>query len=243
MTSDMTQHAETERAYLPAGVQRAPREGSYNLRAADAGARHAIEKDGLTRAMGAATALLNKAYMMIERSEALLLEREMRIRELEELSLTDELTGLMNRRGFFEAFRRETGRAARGVSQGGLLILLDIDNFHAVNKNYGQEAGDVALKLIAATLKNEIRAMDLAARLGSDEFVLLFADTDKTRAMERAQHLALRMNNLSFIWHGAEICISASVGLKNYGANDHADGVFRAADRHLHSNKEKKGAA
>jgi diguanylate cyclase (GGDEF)-like protein len=243
MTTDYVQHTKAERGLLP----RAMRGGSA-LRH-EAGnpqeimaliARHEVEKDGWQRTMGATVALLRKAQAMIEHAEGLLCARENRIRELEDLSTTDELTGLLNRRGFFEVFIRETGRAARKVNKGGILILVDIDNFHAVNKLYGQEAGDTCLRVIAHALKNEIRPMDAAARLGADEFVVLFSNTDRDHAIERVQHLALRLNNLSFIWHGAEICTSASLGIKHYGEGDRSDEIFRAADRHLQRNKQEK---
>lgn len=243
MTTDYVQHTKAERGLLP----RAMRNGAALHTEAGSPqeimallARHERDKDGWQRTMAATVALLRKAQSVIEHVEGLLAAREDRIRELENLSTADELTGLLNRRGFFEVFIRETGRAARKVNKGGILILIDIDNFHAVNKLYGQEAGDTCLKIIGHALKHEIRAMDAAARLGADEFVVLFSNTDRDRALERVQHLALRLNNLSFIWHGAEICVSASLGLKHYGEGDRADEIFRAADRHLQRNKQEK---
>src|SRR5690606_23791319 len=116
---------------------------------------------------------------------------------------------------------RELGRAARaGGESGGVLVLVDIDNFRSVMERFGQKAAETALRLTANTLLHEIRPMDAAARIGEDEFVVLLAGADKHRALARVQHLALNLNNLSFIRNGAEVSISASVGLKSFGAGE-----------------------
>ncbi len=196
------------------------------------------EKDGLKRTVSSAVTVLNNARHMIERAEKKIIQQSDHIEELEGVATTDALTGLMNRRGFFHAFIRELDRTARGHNKGGLLVLLDIDNLKNINHLYDQDAGDTCLKLVARALKNEIRAMDIGAFIGGDEFVLLFPNAEKEVTLERAQKLALRLNNLSFIWQGSEICISASLGLKSYGPEDTAEDIFCQADAALHKSKE-----
>ncbi|GJL86020.1 MAG: hypothetical protein DHS20C02_17950 [Micavibrio sp.] len=198
------------------------------------------EKDGLKRTVSSAVNMLNNARHMIERAEKKIAQQNDHIEELKDVATTDALTGLMNRRGFFHAFIRELGRTSRGHNKGGLLILLDIDNLKNINHLYGQDAGDTCLKLVARALKNEIRAMDIGAFIGGDEFVLLFPNAEKEVALERAQKLALRLNNLSFIWSGIEISISASLGLKSYGPEDTAEDIFCQADKELHKSKKDK---
>lgn len=202
--------------------------------------RHEDEKQNWWRTTSAALALLKSAARMVEKAKETITVQQDRIQVLEDLATTDELTGLMNRRGFFEAFGRELDRAARAPDResGGLLILIDLDNFKAINDTYGHLAGDAALKLVGRTLAHDVRTMDVAARLGGDEFVLLFADTARPAALERAQKLVWRLNHLSLIWYGAEIPVRASLGLREYKSGDKADRIFSEADVRLYASKQ-----
>jgi len=200
-----------------------------------------LQKSGLKRTVKSAMAVLNNAQRMIERAEQKIEQQDKCIEELEYLSTIDAMTGLLNRHGFFQAFTREIGRADRKKSQGGLLVLIEVDSLTPIRKSYGLEAGNMCLKLIGRTLKNEVRAMDEAARLGGDEFVLLFSDAEKDAALERAQRLALRLNNLSFIHEGKELMINASLGLKSFGSGDKVEEIFKQADKNLHNKNNKNG--
>lgn len=205
--------------------------------------QHQREKEGWDRSMSATLALLKQAHNMVEQAETRIFEQEQRIRQLEKVATTDELTGLLNRRGFYDAFTGEIERCNRGLVQGGLLVLIDLDNFKMINDTYGHLAGDAALRLVARTLKTEIRAMDCAARLGGDEFVLLLSHTSKRDAASRAQTIGWKLNNLSLAWYGEEIPVRASLGLKDFCAGDKAEMIFNAADAGLYQQKEaRKGS-
>ncbi len=200
--------------------------------------QHAREKDGWERSMSATLALLKQAHGMIEHAEDVIFNQEKRIRELEKVATTDELTGMLNRRGFYDAFTGDIERCNRGLIKGGLLVLIDLDNFKNINDTYGHLAGDAALRLVGRTLKNEVRAMDAAARLGGDEFVLLLSHTTKGDAASRAQNIGWKLNNLSLAWYGEEIPVRASLGLKGFGPGDTAEIIFNAADEGLYEQKE-----
>lgn len=199
-----------------------------------------LEQEGYQRCIGAAVALLKYAHDMIESAEATIAEQNARLAQLEHLSTTDELTGIKNRRGFFDVFMSELDRCARGLSAGGLLILIDLDNFKSINDTYGHMAGDACLRLVARTLQNETRIMDAAARLGGDEFVLLLSSTTRTQAAGRAQDLARKLGRLSLAWYGDEIPVRASIGLKEYKAGDAPEQIFNAADTALYSRKRQR---
>lgn len=188
-------------------------------------------------AHGTALSLLRQAEKSLQAAQARISEQDARIRQLETLATTDELTGLNNRRGFFDNFDRELDRARRGQSEGGLLILIDLDNFKAINDTYGHQAGDAALKLVAATLGAHIRIMDTAGRLGGDEFVLLLANTDRTKAAGRARDLVRKLNSLSLVWMGTEIPVRASLGLREYKGGDTAERIFGDADSAMYESK------
>lgn len=99
-------------------------------------------------------------------------DHEQHRNELARASRTDPLTGCLNRRGFSEAFDDETGRAGR-LGVGLTLILIDLDDFKAVNDEHGHAAGDELLRWVADRLHAEFRAHDVVARLGGDEFAVL----------------------------------------------------------------------
>ncbi len=181
--------------------------------------------------------LLTQAHQIISQSEAKIKEQEDRIQLLQRLATTDELTGLTNRRGVLNEFERELDRVNRDVSQGGLFIMIDLDNFKMINDTYGHEAGDAALKLVGKTLSTDSRTMDVVGRMGGDEFVLLFVNTTRKRALARAQFLIKKLNNLSFIWNKKEILIRASLGLKEYGKTSSVKQIFAAADANMYANK------
>lgn len=200
-----------------------------------------LDIDGMQRFMGATVTLLNHAGKLIDSADAKLAVQGKQIDRLKKMSVTDELTGLSNRRGFDLAMRRELDRCERGYSQGGLLILIDVDNFKAINDTYGHLAGDAALSLVGRVLINEARRMDVAARLGGDEFVLMMTDTDKATASIRAQNLCWQLNLLHLAWHGDEVPVRASLGLKSFSAGDLMDEVFGHADSDLYASKRHKG--
>ena len=112
----------------------------------------------------------------IERSE--LYEKT---EELKKISITDPLTGLLNRRYFQERLTEEVERSKRHkipVS----LVIMDIDNFKAVNDTYGHPAGDEILKCLSQALRNYIRTIDVAARYGGEEFTVILPQTNKEEA-------------------------------------------------------------
>lgn len=109
-------------------------------------------------------------------------------KNMEELSIRDELTGLYNRRYFFEYFEKEIASANRR-RQFIALILIDIDNFKNFNDKNGHILGDNALRSVASILQNNIRTCDVSARYGGEEFIVLLPETDKDGALKLAEKL------------------------------------------------------
>lgn len=108
---------------------------------------------------------------------------------LEQLSTTDPLTGLLNRRTFTERLRARVDAKISGDSVPGVLAYVDLDNFKLVNDQMGHQAGDRALVAIASALRASVRQDDLIARLGGDEFALWLDGVDLGLAETRAQDL------------------------------------------------------
>jgi diguanylate cyclase (GGDEF)-like protein len=108
--------------------------------------------------------------------------------EVQRSSVTDELTGLYNRRGLFELGEREIERALR-FNHSLTAIMFDIDHFKKVNDQYGHPIGDRMLRALADSCRQQIRSVDIAGRYGGEEFVILLPETDKTSGAHTAERL------------------------------------------------------
>lgn len=130
----------------------------------------------------------------------------------EEHAFTDHLTGLANRRRFERQLEREVGRTLR-YGHPFSLVLLDIDRFKQVNDKYGHEAGDEAIKHLARTLQEGTRGIDLAARIGGEEFALILTETSLKGALDVAERLRLAINQATIPLVGQ---IAASFGVAEF---------------------------
>jgi diguanylate cyclase (GGDEF)-like protein len=151
--------------------------------------------------------------------------------ELELLATSDDLTGLANRRRFHSELEREIASARRYGSPLSLL-LLDLDNFKAINDRYGHASGDRALREIALAIQRRIRAPDLAARIGGDEFAVLLPQTDRKAAEALARTLELIVRQAL----PSPIATSASIGISTLQAEQTND-LLAEADRFLYQAK------
>jgi diguanylate cyclase (GGDEF)-like protein/PAS domain S-box-containing protein len=109
-------------------------------------------------------------------------------KKLENLSLTDELTGLHNRRGFFTLGLQQL-KIAKRLEQGVFLIFLDIDDLKQINDTYGHPAGDDVLKAVATILRTTLRESDIFGRIGGDEFAVLAIRSKKAGERTLANRL------------------------------------------------------
>ncbi len=119
---------------------------------------------------------------------AMAIAHDNQMRRLAELSRTDELTGLLNRRAFMEDLFQRQAHLYR-VSRSGALLYIDLDNFKPVNDRFGHAAGDQVLKEFANLLHGHSRIGDLCARLGGDEFAIWLEETDAIGAVTKARNL------------------------------------------------------
>jgi diguanylate cyclase (GGDEF)-like protein/PAS domain S-box-containing protein len=132
--------------------------------------------------------------------------------DLRHRALHDDLTGLPNRRAFFEHVERLTRRAA-GDGARVAVLYLDLDRFKVVNDSLGHDAGDELLRQVADRLREGLRPGDFVARLGGDEFTVVLAEVrDSDEAVRTAQRVT-RLIEEPFSLHGTPVHVSASVGV------------------------------
>jgi diguanylate cyclase (GGDEF)-like protein len=130
---------------------------------------------------------------------------------LEQRSITDSLTGLLNRGYIEERLIEEMNRASRyGLPMS--LLMLDVDDFKSYNDRFGHPAGDVALKMVAQVLKDTLRAADVAARYGGEEFAILLPQTPESEAAAIAERIRYRVEMTPFP-HRA---VTVSIGIAGY---------------------------
>jgi diguanylate cyclase (GGDEF)-like protein len=159
-------------------------------------------------------------------------------RVVERQAVTDSLTGLANRRQFYEVLGREYERAQR-FGQPVSLILLDIDDFKLINDSRGHLAGDAVLHSVAATLAEVIREIDLAARYGGEEFAVLLPQTGPEGAANLAERLRSEIAARSIRFGTEEITgVTASFGVAAGPVNDQTQiDLIASADAALYQAK------
>ncbi|MCM3873385.1 MAG: sensor domain-containing diguanylate cyclase [Pyrinomonadaceae bacterium] len=154
---------------------------------------------------------------------------------MQQLALTDELTGCFNRRWFEMQFERDLQMANR-ISQPLSLIILDLDNFKDINDRAGHETGDLALRLLADSVRANLRAVDTAVRYGGDEFVVILPQANIQGGLIVAERLRSRIEQIEVPGFGR---LSASLGLATFPIHGSSrDTLLQAADRALYTSKE-----
>lgn len=133
-------------------------------------------------------------------------------RQVEQLSITDPLTGLANRRQFERNLEQELARARRYGKPLSLLIL-DLDYFKKINDSWGHPAGDAVLVAVANSLRENARNADLPARVGGEEIALLLPETSVDGAIIIAERLCLAIAGISVNWQEHIIHITCSIGV------------------------------
>ncbi|GAB4435640.1 MAG: diguanylate cyclase [Chloroflexi bacterium OHK40] len=134
------------------------------------------------------------------------------LEELRQMACTDALTGLYNRRHFFELAGRELERARRTGSPLGLLMV-DLDHFKAVNDNHGHQVGDQVLQAVAQLFAANLRSADVAARYGGEELVVLLPDTGPAQAQQAAERLREAVGRSPLGGGANPIAITVSIGV------------------------------
>jgi diguanylate cyclase (GGDEF)-like protein len=159
-----------------------------------------------------------------------------RISELEARIDIDPLTDVLNRRGFERELKRSLAYVKRyGTSVA--LVFVDLDGFKPVNDRHGHAAGDTVLKAIASALTHHVRASDVVARIGGDEFAVLLWNVGAADAAAKAVALESAVYTTPVRWKDATLVVGASAGLALLGALDTPAEVLARADAAMYARK------
>ena len=187
-------------------------------------------------ALQSATYLAGYLLMIVNGFGFLLLCKEKDDREMVLLATVDSLTGLVNRRAFFE--RTDSARLlATRLHSPISLMMIDIDHFKRLNDRFGHATGDEALRVFAATAQQALRDHDIMGRLGGEEFALVLPGTDLEGAIQAAERLRQTVAAALLPASDSQYSMTVSIGVVVIDPNEHINSALARADRALYAAK------
>jgi diguanylate cyclase (GGDEF)-like protein len=159
--------------------------------------------------------------------------------ELEQLSITDGLSGLYNYRHLIYSLESELERVIR-YNRTLVLLLMDIDYLKNINDTYGHLCGDYVIKTVAKILRSNVRGTDIVARYGGDELAVILIESNTKSALEVAEKLSGTIGSHPFQWQAKKLSVSVSIGLITVPAPGIQDvsNLIDAADQALYQAKK-----
>lgn len=169
---------------------------------------------------------------------AIALENSRLFEERERQAVTDTLTGLPNRRAFFDTAEKEFVRARR-YQRPLALILFDIDHFKAVNDTYGHLIGDQVLRVLSARVKKAVRSTDSICRYGGEEFLVLMPESDREEALAMAERLRQIVSEMTVVTAGGALSLTISLGVAalSTAGDETLEALMNCADRAMYEAK------
>lgn len=162
-------------------------------------------------------------------------ELEQAMEQLDEIAGTDELTGILNRRRFFEECRLRLENTDQ--YQASALCMIDLDHFKKVNDRYGHQAGDLVLERFCQVTRECLRGSDLFGRYGGEEFILLLPQTNQDSGVQIAERIRLAFEQFSFDGIEPGLRMSASIGVTLHRWGETLEETLKRADQALYQAK------
>ncbi|MEQ8707988.1 MAG: GGDEF domain-containing protein [Rhodospirillales bacterium] len=199
--------------------------------------RTASRRDAVVR-----DAIMQEMLALAATAQSRMVDQSRRIRDLEQLAHSDELTALHNRRAFMSELRLALAHARR-YSETGAVIFVDLDGFKEVNDHYGHAAGDAVLQQVGSLLRDLVRETDIVGRIGGDEFAILLTRASTENAFRRAKVIEKALNSAVATFGSVALPISASFGIEMFCGRDDEAVLLDRADQAMYRQKRaRKGA-
>lgn len=180
---------------------------------------------------------LIEARHKVEAAEQKIHELEAELEQVSTLVHEDQLTGTLNRRGMEDAFERELSRADR-LKNALCVALLDVDNFKKLNDTLGHQAGDEALLHLVRVVKETLRPMDIIARFGGEEFVIILPDAGLDEAITVMTRLQRELTRKFFLYKNQRVLITFSAGVALREPGEMPNSMIERADKAVYKAKE-----
>jgi diguanylate cyclase (GGDEF)-like protein len=201
-------------------------------------------QDGVVAAVGvgvAFTLLHSWALAVVLTLPLVLIQRALALPTLREQALTDHKTGLLNSRGIDQPARAEFARAQR-LGRPLSVLLCDVDNLREINNSVGHLEGDAALAVVAAAFRAELRAYDLCARFGGDEFLVVLPETDEEEAVTVALRIQAWLEQNPLPTSEGKLAVGISIGVGSLHEDEPEIGTMLArADAAMYAEKRAGG--
>ena len=157
--------------------------------------------------------------------------------ELHQISITDGLTGLYNRKHIMELFAREKSRSQR-THHDLSVMMLDIDYFKKINDAYGHPVGDTVMCRLAETFMSSVRDCDYVGRYGGEEFMVILPDSTLENAAVTAERIRTNVGNLQFVEDGQTFSVTVSIGIAGFPDHgENTESIVGHADSALYQAK------
>ena len=177
------------------------------------------------------------AHQEVQEAEARIRALEAQLQHMSELVREDQLTGSLNRRGLDDVFERESARAdRRGTPL--CVALLDLDNFKRLNDTYGHLVGDNALRHLVKVVRETLRSMDVIARFGGEEFLILLPETTVEAASAAMVRVQRELTRHFFLHENEKMLITFSCGVALRHPNEEQAHLMTRADRAMYKAKQ-----
>jgi diguanylate cyclase (GGDEF)-like protein/PAS domain S-box-containing protein len=169
---------------------------------------------------------------------AIAMDNSRRVKQMEKQAVTDQLTGLYNRRAFATMGDREVGRARR-YKRPLALILFDIDHFKDVNDSYGHLFGDHVLRVLTERVTKTTRGTDIVCRYGGEEFIVLMPEAGRDEALAMADRLREEISRMTVVTEGSTLSLTISLGVASLdpAGEDDLESLIGRADRAMYQAK------
>ncbi len=177
------------------------------------------------------------ARQEVQEAEQRIHSLEAKLQHMSELVREDQLTGSLNRRGLDDVFERETARSdRRGTPL--CIAMLDLDDFKRLNDTYGHQAGDSALKHLVKIVKETLRSIDVIARFGGEEFLILLPETTVEAASQTMTRLQRELTKHFFLHDNEKLLITFSAGVAMRLPNEEQAALVKRADQAMYEAKK-----